>query len=776
MLRPTHSTRLPTPSVVDTPIAPSGTNIPTELGKLIVRDTELLRKLGWKKLVASRRKRGDFGDMRHLLHPAKNLLQHYKSNGVPVMFHGQPWNQEELNTAMKRGPHKSANEHVEFLCEDFADMIDKDQWLILPFEEVKDLPGLRLSPPGVIPQRNRRPRWIGDYTWSGVNQDTVPLAPMDAMQYGRALDRILREILVANPKYGPVKMIKTDLSDGFYRVNLRIEDIPKLALVFPSVDGMPPLVALPLCLPMGWKLSPPHFCAVTETIADITNARIKQDSKEQKLHKLDERANLIEVKQGTTTSLNIKRDPNLPSLDKPQAMTEIFVDDFVLLAQGNEATLRKLRSTLFEVIDEVFRANDELDNTGSRKEPISLKKLDQGDCSWSSLKLVLGWLIDTIQLTLALPEHRVMRLKEILDSIPPTQKRTSVKKWHKVLGELRSMSAALPGARGLFSQMQLALSTESKHRINLSKGVHAALDDFRYLHQDIANRPTRLQEIVPLDPVVVKYHDASGYAAGGVVIPTDTAVSRNEQNNPILWRATFPEDIRKRLVSTDNPKGDITNSDLELASGVISNEAAAQNFDIRERTVHSNTDNTPTLFWLRKGSTTTANAPAHLLRAQALHQRFHRYVHRIDFVRGEHNDISDIPSRKTDWSDEKLLTYFNLHYPQPLPWKIWTPPPELLSCMAMCLRRKPFPRESLLRQPPTSNGTGATGPSIAPQYPSTHFSKSSKTKSSGSVSMLMHTERVPYPISGAPYARNPLKMPYGRLAKRSSAWGPGTHA
>ena len=274
--------------------------------------------------------------------------------------------------------------------------------------------------------------------------------------------------------------------------------------------------------------------------------------------------------------------------------------------------------------------------------------------------------------------------------------------------------------------------------------------------------PPRLQEIVPLNPVVEKYHDASEYADGGVVIPIDAAVSRYEQNNPILWRATFPEeDILKGLVSTENPKGDITNSDLELASGVISNEAAAQNFDIRERIVHSNTDNTLTMFWLLKGSTTTANAPAHLLRAQALHQRFHRYVHCIDFVRGEHNDISDIPSRKTEWSDEKLLTCFNLHYPQPLSWKLWTPPPELLSCMAMCLHRKPFPRESLLQQPPTYVATGATGPSTAPQYPSTHFSRGTKTKSSGSVSMLMRTEQVPYhPISGAPCTRNPLKMPY----------------
>ena len=57
------------------------------------------------------------------------------------------------------------------------------------------------------------------------------------MQYRRALDRILREILVSSLKYGPIQMIKTDLSDGFYRVNLRIEDIPKLALAFPTVPA-----------------------------------------------------------------------------------------------------------------------------------------------------------------------------------------------------------------------------------------------------------------------------------------------------------------------------------------------------------------------------------------------------------------------------------------------------------------------------------------------------------------------------------------------------------
>jgi hypothetical protein len=90
----------------------------------------------------------------------------------------------------------------------------------------------------------------------------------------------------------------------------------------------------------------------------------------------------------------------------------------------------------------------------------------------------LGWIIDTINMTIQLPPHRVARLAEILASIPPTQRRTSVKKWHSVLGELRSMALALPGSRNIFSTMQHALSAKTGGRVALSKGVHDALDDF----------------------------------------------------------------------------------------------------------------------------------------------------------------------------------------------------------------------------------------------------------------------------------------------------------
>jgi hypothetical protein len=121
---------------------------------------------------------------------------------------------------------------------------------------------------------------------------------------------------------------------------------------------------------------------------------------------------------------------------------------------------------------------------------VSLKKLAAGDYSWGTMKLVLGWIIDTVAMTICLPQHRIDQLEAIHNAFPPSQRRTSAKRWHKTLGKLWSMSLALPGARNIFSAMQTTLSTQSKNRIALSKGVHNALDDFRWMHQNITTCPT----------------------------------------------------------------------------------------------------------------------------------------------------------------------------------------------------------------------------------------------------------------------------------------------
>ena len=108
------------------------------------------------------------------------------------------------------------------------------------------MPGLSLSPPGVKVERDRRPRWIGDYSYFKTNADTLPVPCLSAMQYGWALDRLIREIVYADTALGYVYLLKADVSDGFYRIGLRPEDEPKLGLIFCSGKEEEPMVAIPL--------------------------------------------------------------------------------------------------------------------------------------------------------------------------------------------------------------------------------------------------------------------------------------------------------------------------------------------------------------------------------------------------------------------------------------------------------------------------------------------------------------------------------------------------
>ena len=84
--------------------------------------------------------------MEHLL---QRLLRQYKHRSAPVVMMTEEWTEGERLAALARGPHKSDIEHAPFLREEFASMLDKGQWTVLPYSVAKLLLGLRLSPPGV---------------------------------------------------------------------------------------------------------------------------------------------------------------------------------------------------------------------------------------------------------------------------------------------------------------------------------------------------------------------------------------------------------------------------------------------------------------------------------------------------------------------------------------------------------------------------------------------------------------------------------------------------
>ncbi len=761
--------------------------LPPDLGKYIERDVKLLRRLGWQKFVQHRRQRGDIGNLQ-FHHPAMHTLHQYKHHGVPVRLSTPPWSKQRLQQALHRGAHRSCFDYIDFLETEFVEMIRKSQWVVLPYDEVKHLPYLRVSPPGVIPQRDRRPRWIVDYSYSSVNDETQPIVHREAMQFGYALDRILREILLADPANGTVYLLKLDISDGFYRVGLAPTDIPKLGVVFPTTDPSKPLVALPLVLPMGWSNSPPAFSTATETAADMANQLLHQQSHVPPEHPLNSLAAQLDtlhpVPDSSISSSSLpaplQRDPSLPThhpSSTPASYVDVFVDDFIALCQGT-SNLSRTRNILLQAVNTIFRPLDYYDSI-YRKDPVSIKKLHKGDCSWATIKNCLGWIINTQANTITLPEHRrVADLASILADIPSTQKRISKKRWWSILGKFRSVSLALPGSRGLFSFMQHALThSNMNHRIALRKDVHNALNDFRWLLQDITNRPTRIAEVVPLRASALGYHDASGSGAGGVWFPASSLCSRHgtSPGQPLVWRYNWPSSITNNLVSYTNPHGTITNSDLELAGGLLHLQALAQCYDIRERTVLSKTDNLATLYWQRKGAATTDKAPAHLLRFFGLHQRFHRYVPRHDYIAGPSNPLADFASRSAHLTSHAFLASLNSLYPKLQPYKLVHLPQSIISSVTSALHKKRSNVESLLVAPPAPTPTGPAGSTTPLTWASTPFSKPSKTKylsyrSSSTEFDMAHTHE-----EGIQSALDRLKTTYGRLHRRSSQWGPLTH-
>jgi hypothetical protein len=347
------------------------------------------------------------------------------------------------------------------------------------------------------------------------------------------------------------------------------------------------------------------------------------------------------------------------------------------------------------------------------------------------------------------------------------------------------MSIALPGSRGLFSLMQEALRHQTKKRIRLSREVHAALDDFRWLAQDISQRPTRLYELVPQpEPELLGAQDASGAGMGGVWFPaSDTLRTRRHRNSaaestaaegPILWRATFPNEISRNLVSQKNPKGRITNSDLELAAGVLQNDVAAHNFDIRERTIASGSDNTPTLAWQAKGSTTTTRAPAYLLRLQAIHQRSHRYNSSSFFVPGKLNAMADDCSRLWHLSNSQLLDHFNRTYPQAVSWRIVQPRQEMLSSVICALHRKRPEPASFLQEPPPTTTAGLSGHNSAKISPWTRGSATTSIPSYSYKSLPSVTAQASLPPAANLYDLVQWKAPSVPWVRPLRAWGPQT--
>ena len=110
-----------------------------ELGKCVERDAKLVEDLGWEAFVRHHQPRSNFANLANVRHSALPVLKQYRDRGVPVRLSTEPWTAERLKAALARGAHPSCDKATGFLCEEFIDMINKGQFVVLPAKVAKKL-------------------------------------------------------------------------------------------------------------------------------------------------------------------------------------------------------------------------------------------------------------------------------------------------------------------------------------------------------------------------------------------------------------------------------------------------------------------------------------------------------------------------------------------------------------------------------------------------------------------------------------------------------------
>ena len=142
------------------------------------------------------------------------------------------------------------------------------------------------------------------------------------------------------------------------------------------------------------------------------------------------------------------------------------MDDINYLTQGNQPQQHRLIEIVLQEIKNMYPTVK-----GELKDSISLKKASTGDGDWSASEEILGWIINTSTGTISLSPKRITDLNQLLDP-PSSQRRMSRKKLERLIGKLRSMHLAIPGAIGHFYHIQMALTKANRKTAYIPTAFH----------------------------------------------------------------------------------------------------------------------------------------------------------------------------------------------------------------------------------------------------------------------------------------------------------------
>ena len=242
--------------------------------------------------------------------------------------------------------------------------------------------------------------------------------------------------------------------------------------------------------------------------------------------------------------------------------------------------------------------------------------------------------------------------------------------------------------------------------VTISPILKAALLDWRTIIHHFAGFPTPVQLIVPQPPNFLVYADACFLGCGGI-----TCLGLSDLPH-VVWKFRWPPSVTSQIGKT------LSINDLEMA-GIVMGWLVLESIqdDLSFKHVGLFADNTSSVSWTQKGSTTTSLPAARLLRLLALRQRARRTSSLLPIhIKGSENAMADVSSRAFKQGEyfhaaTNILSFFNSNFPLPQSrsWHEHKVPRKLSWRVISSLLGEQLSMESLTRLPKLGTSIGVTG-------------------------------------------------------------------
>jgi hypothetical protein len=543
------------------------------------------------------------------------------------------------------------------------------------------------------------------YSGEPVNKRVDPKCPtLPILVYGHALRRFVHRIVDARQRYPttPIVLAKADFKSAYRRLHQQLAHaFQQIVTTRDLTDNPGEQVALAaLRLTFGGSLNPRLWCEVSELLTDLINAIITCTPWRPNSTTGFPQPSYGHLIGPPPADLHSTEPPFAPArplaVDLPlvPGQADCYVDDIFSMwvcHQGSEPD-HAIKAT-FLAMEILGRPNTDQE-TLVRDDLLSIGKA-KAEATPSERLIVLGWLLDTRHLTIALPQDKASAWRGDIESILK-QKASQHHTLETLLGRLTNISTILRPARHFLSRLRYA--TE---RASLAKNQLTGLKEDERLDLELwLHYIARAETGIDLNLVTARLPDhifktdACLYQLGGYSVGTGRA-----------WRLPLPAEFDRHQVSINF---------LEFLAAHIAVVLAREEGEIAPGDcVLSVTDNTSADKWLHQTNFAEFSHPAHLRLARqvASHQLLHSYALYCQWTPGDTNLVADILSRNRTFSDAALTDVICHYFPRQVTNQFQIRPlPEHIISMAFSLvRLAQRGTESPKPPPPDTNSPGNVG-------------------------------------------------------------------